>query len=251
MTRSFDLDKVAPDDQIIMPPKDDTNLIKEKNIYKKEIRDKEVEKKIDNTKTNSLAERIYDIVGHTKHSLSSVLVNPDVFTFEERDNQEEILLVARPHWFTNLSWILVSSLMLIAPTLLKFIPVINDIPTKYISLGSLVWYLLTFAVIFENFLSWYFDVFIITDKRVIDIDFNNLLDKKFSEAKLSMIQDVTSRVSGLGQTMFNYGTIYIQTAAEVSYITFEKVPHPEKIIKILQILVEEKEAGKKEGSNDD
>ena len=227
MTRSIDLDKVAPDDQVIMSSKNDTNLVIEER--KKEI------------KTNSLKEKIYEIAGHTKHSLSSVLVNPDIFNFEERDNEEEILLVARPHWFTNLSWILISILMLIAPTLLKFVPIINNIPTKYISLGTLVWYLLTFAIIFENFLSWYFDLFIITDKRVIDIDFNNLLDKKFSEAKLSMIQDVTSKVSGLGQTMFNYGTIHIQTAAEVSYITFEKVPHPEKIIKILQFLREEKE----------
>lgn len=231
MTRSIDLDKVAPD-----------NIIETK-IEKPEI-------SIDTSKTNILKRKIYEIVGHTKHSLSSVLVNPDVFSFEERDTQEEILLVARPHWFTNLSWVLISILMLIAPALLKFIPIINDIPSKYISLGSLVWYLLTFAIIFENFLSWYFDVFIITDKRVIDIDFNNLLDKKFSEAKLSMIQDVTSRVSGLGQTMFNYGTIHIQTAAEISYITFEKVPHPEKIIKILQLLREEKEIKEKK-TNDE
>lgn len=227
MTRSSDLDTVAPDDVI--------------ENKKEETKNERPETQTDTIKTDSLKEKIYDIVGHTKHSLSSVLVNPDIFNFEERDNEEEILLVARPHWFTNLSWILISSLMLIAPALLKFIPIINEIPTKYISLGTLVWYLLTLAIIFENFLSWYFDVFIITDKRVIDIDFNNLLDKKFSEAKLSMIQDVTSRVSGLGQTMFNYGTIYIQTAAEVSYITFEKVPHPEKIIKILQLLRERKE----------
>lgn len=240
MTRSSDLDKVAPDDQIIMSSKDDTNLLKEKNINKEETKQEETEINIDNTKKISLAERIYEIVGHTKHSLSSVLVNPDIFTFEERDNEEEILLVARPHWFSNLSWILISNLMLIAPSLLKFIPIVNEISIKYTRLGSLVWYLLTFAIIFENFLSWYFDVFIITDKRVIDIDFNNLLDKKFSEAKLSMIQDVTSKVNGLWQTMFNYGTIHIQTAAEISYITFDKVPHPEKIIKILELLREEK-----------
>ncbi len=230
MTRSNDLDLVAPDDVI--------------ENKMEETRNEKLETPTDTVKTVNLKEKIYEIVGHTKHSLSSILVNPDVFSFEEKDDEEEILLVARPHWFTNLSWMLISILMLIAPALLKFIPIINDIPTKYTSLGNLVWYLLSFAIIFENFLSWYFDVFIITDKRVIDIDFNNLLDKKFSEAKLSMIQDVTSRVSGLGQTMFNYGTIHIQTAAEVSYITFEKVPHPEKIIKILQLLREDKEIDK-------
>lgn len=214
MTRSNDLDQVAPDDQVNLPSDE---------------------------RKGSLKDKVHEIVGHTKHSLSSILVNPNVFNFEERDKEEEILLVTRPHWFTNFSWIFISILMLSAPIFLRFVPIINNIPLKYGSLGILVWYLLSFAIIFENFLSWYFDVFIITDKRVIDIDFNNLLDKKFSEAKLSMIQDVTSRVSGLGQTMFNYGTIHIQTAAEISYITFEKVPHPEKIIKLLQLLREEKE----------
>jgi len=72
MTRSSDLDTVAPDDVI-------------------------ENKKEEEVKTVNLKEKIYDIVGHTKHSLSSVLVNPDIFNFEERDNEEEILLVARPH----------------------------------------------------------------------------------------------------------------------------------------------------------
>jgi len=229
MTRSPDLDKVAPDD---------TNL---SNIEK---RGEALETQSERQKVKNIKDKIYDIVGHTKHSLSSLLVNPDVFSFEEKDSREEILVVARPHWFTNFSWIFISGLMLIAPGIVKFIPIVTDISGKYLAIGVMVWYLLTFAIIFESFLSWYFDVFIITDKRVIDIDFNNLLDKKFSEARLSMIQDVTSRVSGVAQTMFNFGTVHIQTAAEVSYITFEEAPHPEKIIKILQLLREDEEIEK-------
>jgi len=84
-------------------------------------------------------------------------------------------------------------------------------------------------------------VFIITNKRVIDIDFDNLLNKKFSEANLSMIQDVTSEVKGVAQTMFNYGNVLIQTAAEIPEITFELVPNPEKIIKVLEVLREKGE----------
>ena len=95
---------------------------------------------------------------------------------------------------------------------------------------------MTFAFTFEKFLSWYFNVNIITDQRVIDIDFNNLLDKKFSEAELSAIQDVTSRVIGVGATLFNYGDILIQTAAELNQIIFGKIPNPEKVIKVLKEL---------------
>jgi hypothetical protein len=228
MTRAMDLDSVAPDDVVEVKPDFTKSFVEEKR-----------EKITPETDfMGDLTQKVYDIAGHTKSSFSSLLINPHVFDFEERDSDEKIILVARPHWFTNVSWIITSILLIIAPIFLKFIPVISDILAKYQTIGILIWYLVTFAFAFENFLSWYFDVYIITNKRVVDINFNNLLDKKFSSARLSMIQDITSRVRGVEQTLFNYGTVFIQTAAEVAVINFEMVPHPEKIIKVLQVLRE-------------
>jgi hypothetical protein len=91
------------------------------------------------------------------------------------------------------------------------------------------------------------NVCIITDERVIDIDFNNLLEKKFSDAKISMIQDVTSRVAGVSQTLFNYGTVLVQTASEVNELVFEKIPNPDKVIKVLQLMRQEEELEAIEG----
>lgn len=239
MTRSIDLDTVAPDDVVEV---------------KKVVKEEKLEEKVSETKSKTvinpfdkLSEKIYGIIGHTKHPFSSLLVNPQVFDFEERASEEKIIIVARPHWFTNVSWILTTIFLVLAPTLLKYVPIIEAIPEKFQMLGIMAWYLITLAFAFEKFLSWWFDVYIITDERVIDISFNNLLNKKFSEAKIGMIQDVTSRVSGVSQTMFNYGTIYIQTAAEVAEIQFEMIPNPEKIIKVLQILREEEELETLEG----
>ena len=256
MARSIDLDTVAPDDvievknQAVLPPKTDSNMTsenkEEKNIPKN-TKEKKQNKIIKADIIENLSEKVYAIIGHTKHPFSSLLVNPHIFDFEERATEEKIILVARPHWFTNVSWILTALVLVIAPSLIKFVPLINTIPIKFQIVGFLMWYLISFAFSFEKFLSWYFNVFIITDERVIDIDFNNLLDKKFSEAKISMIQDITSRVTGVGQTLFNYGTIYIQTAAEVPEITLELVPSPEKIIKVLQVLREEEERETLEG----
>ncbi len=206
MTRESDLDIVASDDL-------------------------EVKEKI--------SQKVYDITGHTKHPLSSLLVNPDIFTFEEKANQEKVLLVARSHWFTNVGWILTAGLMLLAPSFLSLIPISSDVSTRYKILGSFLWFLVTFAFIFEKFLSWYFDVIVITDKRIIDIDFDNLLSKKFAQADISMIQDLTSKVTGFAQTMFNYGDVFVQTAAEVPQLTLERIPQPQKIIKVLQMLKEE------------
>lgn len=229
MTRALDLDTVAPDDPVEKMEK----VVTKKKVAKK--------------KTDNLADKIYEIFGHTRHPLASLLVNPHVFNFEEKAEGEKIIIVARPHWFTNVSWIISAVILFLAPSLLSFLPPIEGFTARIKIVGLMTWYLISFAFAFEKFLSWYFDVFIITDERVIDIDFNNLLDKKFSEAKISMIQDVTSRVSGVSQTLFNYGTVFIQTASEVPEITFEKVANPEKIIKALQILREEEEKEALEG----
>ena len=186
-----------------------------------------------------IVEKVYDITGHTKHPLSSLLINPDVFTFEEKAQQEKVLVVARSHWVTNVGWIVTAILMFLAPSFLNLIPLSSDIATRYKILGGFLWFLVTFAFVFERFLSWYFDVIVITDKRVIDIDFDNLLSKKFAQANILMIQDLTFKVTGFAQTMFNFGDVFVQTAAEVPQLALERVPQPQKIIMVLQMLKEE------------
>jgi hypothetical protein len=187
----------------------------------------------------NLNDKVYEIFGHTKSSFSSTLIFPKVFSFAEQDDNETILIALRPHWFTNVSWILLSLVLFICPILFKYVPLIDTLPVKYLFVFSLFWYTVSTAFSFEKFMSWYFDVYVITNRRVIDIDFYNLLIKKFSEAELSKIQDVTSQVAGLSQTVFNYGNVLIQTAAEIDEITFTKIPHPERVVKIIQEMTED------------
>ena len=235
MVRALNLDSVAPDDVI--------------EVAKPQVEEKKKEKiKVqplskDSVDVNMAAFRgkIYDVLGHTSSPFSSFLVKPKIFKFREQDDLEEIILVMRPHWFTNVSWIISTIFMLFVPTLIRFIPVWSGVPLRYQMLGILFWYMITLAFALEKFLSWYFDVYIITDERVVDIEFRNLLDKKFAEAKISMIQDVSSRVAGISQTMLNYGDVRIQTAAEIPELSFEKVPNPDKVIKVLQMMRQEEE----------
>jgi hypothetical protein len=225
MPRVSDVDTVAPDDPVIFSSPPQT--------------DKDTTPKIVPSKTDAeYDQRINDILGHTKSPFSSFLVHPKVFNFEERDDDENILLVLRPHWFTNLSWVLITIIMIFVPLTLAYVPLLASFAPNYRFVAVLFWYLITFIYAFEKFLSWYFDVFIVTDRRVIDIDFENLIVKKFSEADIHVIQDVTSSVIGLFPTMLNYGMVLIQTAAEIPEITFENVPNPEKVIKVLQELRE-------------
>ena len=62
-----------------------------------------------------------------------------------------------------------------------------------------------------------------------------------------MIQDVTALVEGVSQTMFNYGTVLIQTASEIPVIKIEKIPNPNLVLKVLQQMRGEEEQEEMEG----
>ena len=85
-------------------------------------------------------------------------------------------------------------------------------------------------------MDWYFNVYFVTTKRIIDVDFYNLIDKRVSDAEIDKIQDVSYTTGGVIRTMFNYGDVFIQTAAEVSEFDFMAVPRPEKGAKIIDDL---------------
>lgn len=205
MTRSNDLDIIAPDDPVT------------ENIEKYDA-----------------CEKVREILGHTTGPLSSTLIFPDYFDFSEKNEGEIIYTVLRPHWYTNVSWILLTILMLIAPLVVRSLRINFILSTNIFTLVFLFWYMITFAFTLQKFISWYFDIFIITNFRVIDIDVHNLLDRKFSEAQIDKIQDINYKVAGLSQTFFNYGTLKIETAGENPDIEFEKIAAPGKIMKLLQ-----------------
>ncbi len=102
----------------------------------------------------------------------------------------------RRHWITNLPGVLIVSLMLIAPAFFHFLTFLDFLPGRFQFIGIIGWYLLTVAVIFEKILSWLFNVNIITDERIVDIDFPNLLYRQISSAKTDQIQDISIKVGG-------------------------------------------------------
>ena len=85
---------------------------------------------------------------------------------------------------------------------------------------------------------WFFNVYIVTDHRIFDLDYHSFLFFNVSEAPLENIQDVSFHVNGGGGIIFNYGDVFIQTAAEKAEFDFLKVPNPalvhDKITDLLQ-----------------
>lgn len=177
------------------------------------------------------------IIGHSHSKFSAFCLYPDDVDFETRDKNEQIILFLRQHPIVNVGWILTTIVMLLAPSLLGLLGVLEFLPTGFGLVLSLAWYLVTSAYAIEKFLSWYFNVYFITERRIVDVDFYNLVSKKVSDAEIDKVQDVSYTTGGVVRTIFNYGDVLIQTASEVTEFEFGAVPSPEKVAKILNDLM--------------
>lgn len=89
-------------------------------------------------------------------------------------------------------------------------------------------------------LDYLLDKIVITNKRVIGIDWKSLFKKIENEAELNDIQDVETKDKGILSklSVFNYGYLQIETAASQTCICFPDCPDPNKIKHFLMTNIE-------------
>lgn len=192
----------------------------------------------------------------TKNPLSSFSIMPRGLTVEIQDKDEEILLLVRRHIITNFRWVIIVLFMILSPLVLGFVSVLDDLPSRFLVMGIILWYLLTLAMVLEGFFNWYFDMFIVTDERIIDIDFHNLIYKNVTSTKIDKIEDVTYTVSGAVPSFLDFGNVMIQTAGAglgmdpqktSPHMEIYDTPHPAKVAKLINELILEEEQEKIDG----
>lgn len=156
--------------------------------------------------------------------------------FEGQEEGEKVVLLMRQHPLTNISWLATSLLMFAVPTVLTSLKLLEFLPTNFLFVAILSWYLATSGLMLEKLLSWLFNVYIVTDKRIIDIDFFNLIHKQVSYTELDKIQDITYSTGGVIGTLFNWGDVLIQTAGASPNFDFLKVPQPALVVEKIKEL---------------
>jgi len=137
---------------------------------------------------------------------NSYFENPSGISFEGQEPGEKVILFLRQHFVVLISWFVVVTLMSLVPFaffgLVSFFEV--DITTvisgPYWIVATLLWFLITFGVLFEKLVSWFNNTYILTNERIIDVDFHNLLSKKVSYAHLDNIEDVSQAVDSVQYT---------------------------------------------------
>lgn len=164
------------------------------------------------------------------------VIHPPKMRFADQEDDEEIELLLRQHWVTNVPWIFYSTISALLPLFLinskawfglSFLPAI---PPSLFFATVATWYLLITAYIIESFLHWYFNIYIVTNLHIIDIDFDNLLSKKFQESSLEDIESTSGALKGIVSSFFNYGDVVVQTAAHTQQSVFSNVPYPTTVV---------------------
>jgi membrane protein YdbS with pleckstrin-like domain len=170
--------------------------------------------------------------------LYSYCLYPKV-NFPSQESNEEVILVLRAHPITQIFWILNGFIFFIILLILNFwLP--NFFSLSQIFFINVLFLGIIFSYWWFNFLNWFFNVGIITNKKIIDIDFYGVIYKEVTVAKLNKVEDITSKTGGYIQSLFNFGNVFIQTAGTEVNIEFMNVPQPSKIVALINDLIGKK-----------
>jgi len=178
-----------------------------------------------------------------ENNSSSFMSFPKGLTFLGKEKEESVILIVRTHWIMYLPHMLAAFFSLVLPFLFKMV-----IPELSGNISLFIVFFILSGMIFMTIsvftiIKWYFNVNIITDQRVVDLDFTSVLSHTSSEARLERIEDVTHKQIGLLGSIFDIGTVYIQTAGAKSEIEFDNIPRPREVQDILYDLLESKQKG--------
>ena len=154
--------------------------------------------------------------------------------FADQLDDEDVLLVFRKHPVVMRKGLIISMLCLLLGVLPSLVKPELSVFYEGLALGAL----LGLIVYSPWWISWYYTVFIVTDRRFIQIVQKGLFHRSVVDIGINQIQMVNYEINGLQETLLGFGTIIIQTY--MGDLVIHEVHHPAKTQQsILGLLREE------------
>ncbi len=160
--------------------------------------------------------------------------------FIHQKSYERIEIVARRHPITFFPVLGLFLLITLLPVFLYFFLLSLFTDTIYrtpvwqiIVLVASTYYLSVCLFFYSYFVEFYLDLWIITNDRMLDVAQISLFARRIAEVDLYQIQDITSEVKGFIPSLFDYGSVTIQTAGPVPKFILMDVPHPDDLRQLI------------------
>jgi hypothetical protein len=148
-----------------------------------------------------------------------------------RENERVIRVIHR-HWFDLASHLFGVAALSVALFLGLFLfPIL--FPDAFSGEGARIaffiestFFLLLFVYAFLVWIDIWFDSWIITNERIVNMEQKGLFVRHVSQGSFSKVQDATSETEGIFQSVLNYGEVYVQSAGETPRFVFRNIPDP-------------------------
>ncbi len=171
---------------------------------------------------------------HQTSLLGGIQLRPKNLRFATQNKGEKVYILLRRHWVTNFGWLssavfwsFIPPLVLMGVDLVLRFSVVDFLGVKLFTVLALTFYgvLITFCL--RKYLDWYFNVYIVTNERVIDYDVKvDVVTRGASELTLDNIEEVREESVGVIASLLNMGTVQVFSAANKKVITFQNVGRP-------------------------
>ncbi len=169
--------------------------------------------------------------------------------FELQPGEHEVL-VARKHWLLFAAELLPYAIMAVLPfaipKLLPLVPATAPYSSFFeyhstVARAALgVWLLIAWTMAWSTFTRYYLNAWILTNMRIVAIKQRGYFNREVSSLFLSRVQDATTDVTGVLESLLNMGDITVQSAGAEDEFHMQNIPRPEQVRNIILKYVGEK-----------
>jgi len=155
---------------------------------------------------------------------------------------EKILKVVRRHWWILLEKVIAFFLLIWAPLIfygVLSLTVYFDLLSRsltplettslFLGLIYFIYVIIIFLFFMINWIYYYLDFWIVTDRRVIGVELVSIFNHELFEFNLDKIQDVSVEIKGFFPTVFGYGNLTLRTASAIASLNIEQAAQPNEI----------------------
>ena len=163
--------------------------------------------------------------------MTQVIMN--IFKMIQLKPDERVIAIHRHYGWTYAGAVALAFILIVLPFFLLtplFSRGIIGTIIFVVLLVIAVWYGLRQALL------WHFNIFVVTDRRVVDIEQRGYFDRTVSEVMYPKIQDVSYRIKGIFPTLCHYGAVTIQTIGNAANLELTRIKNHEQLVDLLNEL---------------
>ena len=156
------------------------------------------------------------------------------------ESNEEVKKVVRRHFLVMLPTVLMILVLAFLPCAMylffgseflslnpSVVGAVSGFVSEWGSFAYAIWLLILWIFFFVEWTDYYLDLWIITNKRIIDVEQNGFFHREVTSFSFDQIQDITVETRGFIETMLKFGTLHIQTAGHNRNIVIKDAHYPE------------------------